>query len=363
MKYFQKALILAIFNLALIQKLQAQHLGKTPEGINIFKIDLSLDPEDRFVETATFFKEPVIELFQLYKDVISEAINYMFKFLDLITWSRFNERMQEIEGIADVLDLSSNQVMMMNFLYELDAYCTSIIARQDNGNLLLLRNLDFYFPNETKKITYIGKFYRAEKLLFEAPMFAGLVGVYTGMRENAFALSINERNPKKSDTGFMANIGMMFSGFSQISYLTRQVLQDCNDYNCAFSKLQTKTLIAGGYLILAGKQGNEGAVISRERTGTLFVQKLNDTQWYLVQTNQDHFDGKCPIRCQKANERIQAIGHKNITAENLRQNVLLQWPNLNFMSIYTTTYEVASKYSNTILVSATNLEDPGDLDT
>lgn len=108
-------------------------------------------------------------------------------------------------------------------------------------------------------------------------MFAGLVGIYTGYRPNGFALSINERNPKKSDSGFISNLGMMFSGFSQISYLARQVLTDCSDYHCAYSKLQSKTLIAGGYIILAGAKQNDGAVITRERTGTLDVTKLNDT--------------------------------------------------------------------------------------
>ena len=70
----------------------AQHLGKSPEGLEMFKIDLNLEPEDRFVEPTLYFKEPALELFKLYKDVISNAIAYMFKALDMVTWSRYNER-------------------------------------------------------------------------------------------------------------------------------------------------------------------------------------------------------------------------------------------------------------------------------
>lgn len=119
-----------------------------------------------------------------------------------------------MEGIADALELSTNEVMMMNFLYELDAYCTSVIIRNANGTLMMLRNLDFYFPNETRRTLYIAKFYRGNKYLFESPMFAGLVGVFTGFRPDGFALAINERNPKKTDSGFVSNMGMMFSGFT-----------------------------------------------------------------------------------------------------------------------------------------------------
>eukprot|EP00347_Sterkiella_histriomuscorum_P010753 403375054 len=340
---------------------KAQHMGKSAEGLEIFKIDLDLDPEDRFVEPTAHFKEAALELFNVYEEVISNAINYMFKALDMITWSRYNEKLEEMEGIADTLEKSTNEVMMMNFLYELDAYCTTIVVRQGNGDLCMLRNLDFYFPNETRKTLYIGKFYRGGRYLFEAPMFAGIVGIYTAYRPQAFALAINERNPKNNDMGFMQNLGMMFSGFTQISYLARQVMQECTTYECAYNRLQSKTLIAGCYLILVGMNQNEGAIISRERTSTLNIEKLNDTNWYLAQTNQDHFAGICPIRCQKARERIDLIGNKTVSPQNLLEKVMTQWPNLNYQTIYNSVYQMNKNISQTFYLSATDLTDPGDL--
>lgn len=101
----------------------------------------------------------------------------------------------------------------MNYLYELDAYCTSVVARMDNGTLLLARNLDFYFPNETKAILFIAKFYRGERFIFEAPMLAGTTGVFTGLKPNAFAISINERTKKDSTLNQLANLAMLFGGF------------------------------------------------------------------------------------------------------------------------------------------------------
>lgn len=45
------------------------------------------------------------------------------------------------------------------------------------------------------KLTYIGRFVRGEEELFETTMFAGYVGVMTGQKKNAFAVSLNTRKP------------------------------------------------------------------------------------------------------------------------------------------------------------------------
>ena len=117
-----------------------------------------------------------------------------------------------MEGIAEVLEKPTYEVMLMNTLYELDAYCTTLVVRMHNGTLMLARNLDFYFPNASRKVLYIARFHRGEKFLYEASMFAGVVGVYTGYRPNAFAIAINERTSKESSLPLMGNIGMIWSG-------------------------------------------------------------------------------------------------------------------------------------------------------
>lgn len=84
----------------------------------------------------------------------------MFRVLEIVTIDTQSDRYQEIEGIAEILELGTNEVLMMNYLYELDAYCTSIVGQMSNGTVFLARNLDFYFPEVTRKILYIAKFYR-----------------------------------------------------------------------------------------------------------------------------------------------------------------------------------------------------------
>jgi hypothetical protein len=82
---------------------------------------------------------------------------------------------------------------MMNFVYEFDSYCTSIVVKLQDNSIVHLRNLDFYFPDTMKEIMYIGKFYRGERYLFDAVMFAGDTGTYTGYKEDGFSITLNQR--------------------------------------------------------------------------------------------------------------------------------------------------------------------------
>lgn len=51
--------------------------------------------------------------------------------------------------------------------------------------------------------------------------------------------------------------------------LARETMIECHDYQCAKNKLATKTLIAGGYYILAGMKENEGVIITRDRNSVV----------------------------------------------------------------------------------------------
>lgn len=190
----------------------SSYLGKTPEGLEIHKIDLSEEPRLRFKEITKRFKNESLAVIEIYKDVISEAINFMFTILEMVTLSSSSEMYQELDGIAEELGLPTNDILMMNYLYELDAYCTSIVARMPNGTLFMARNLDFYFPNETRKTLYLAKFYRGDNFIFEAPMFSGIIGVYTGFKPKSFAMAINERTRKVSGFDFLKNLAMLFTG-------------------------------------------------------------------------------------------------------------------------------------------------------
>ena len=79
----------------------------------------------------------------------------MFRLIEMVTIDTDSEYYKEMEGIGEVLGFSTHEIVMINYLYELDAYCTSIIAKMSNNTVFLARNLDFYYPEETRKVLYI----------------------------------------------------------------------------------------------------------------------------------------------------------------------------------------------------------------
>jgi acid ceramidase len=85
--------------------------------------------------------------------------------------------------------------MILSYIYDLSAFCTSIIAKTMDNKILLSRNLDFTYPEEMRKIIYIAKFMRGGKLLYEATMFGTTNIVFTGMKPNSFSISLNMRIP------------------------------------------------------------------------------------------------------------------------------------------------------------------------
>ncbi len=98
--------------------------------------------------------------------------------------------------MAKYMNMNVNLLLIIQFVYDLSSFCTSIIvAEPETGDVIHLRNLDFANPAMMRNITYEGWFYRDDKLLYRATMFAGMNGVMTGERPNAFSISLNSRNP------------------------------------------------------------------------------------------------------------------------------------------------------------------------
>jgi hypothetical protein len=73
---------------------------------------------------------------------------------------------------------------------------------------------------------------------------------------------------------------------SLVSFLLRNVFQNCGDFNEALYNLSNDELIADVYYIISGVSSGEGAVISRNRFNATNVWTLDVSagRWYLVQT-------------------------------------------------------------------------------
>jgi hypothetical protein len=60
-----------------------------------------------------------------------------------------------------------------------------------NGTIIHSRNLDFEEPSIMRKVVYRAIFKKNGLYSFDAVMFAGTVGIYTGMKKGSFSVSEN----------------------------------------------------------------------------------------------------------------------------------------------------------------------------
>ena len=47
----------------------------------------------------------------------------------------------------------------MSFIYEYMSFCTSIVARQENGTIVHMRIMDSIAPEILRNVSYVGEFY------------------------------------------------------------------------------------------------------------------------------------------------------------------------------------------------------------
>jgi N-acylethanolamine-hydrolysing acid amidase len=293
-----------------------------------------LPAEQRFVEVSLVYKEQVSAVLESYLELVPWVIQMIIPKIASYFWWVQPEYYMELQGIATALGLDAPTLLMAQYVYEFSAFCTSVVAYDANGTIIHDRNLDFLFADAMRNITYEAHFMQNGEKLFTAVMFAGMNGVMTGHKEG-FSISLNERKPswRTNPYDLLINLIDIFSGFLQVSHVIRNTLAECSTYSCAFNKLATEPQIAPSYYALSGNDTYEGAIISRDRIGPAHIELLSADQWYIVQTNDDHWTGVCTIRCSYVKEGMDKIGRDNFTADQLVY-MLKQWPSNNDHSIY-----------------------------
>ena len=248
------------------------------------------------------FRHEIATTFNVVLGEIPKAVKDLFDWVYLIQFFTQNEKFREMRGIHKTLankDISLANVVLINTLYEIESWCTSVLITEPRyGYTMHLRNLDFDGADYFRTITYQAEFKRGDDHLFDAMMFAGNVGVYTGFKEGKFSISENQRWPNENKSGLLANLALDFLGFNEISWSIRNALTNLNTYEDAFAYLKDNKISALGYIILGGP--TSGAVISRNRMNAAHIEVLGNGNKFLVQTNNDHWETGCYDRCDVA---------------------------------------------------------------
>jgi len=100
---------------------------------------------------------------------------------------------EAMERLADVLGLPVLQTVTVNSISEYSTYCTSIVARDTNGLIAHVRNLDFDYTAVMKLLVYEAVMFKDGEYRANSPGIAGYYGSYTGHKPDSFSVSYNVR--------------------------------------------------------------------------------------------------------------------------------------------------------------------------
>jgi len=308
----------------------------------IIEINLDLPPEQRWqaavndVLTRHGFDDSFGEVMETIYAIVPQSVLDMVEPLMDDIDNSLGDYGKEIKGIMDVFaahgydkskNLTVGRLVIMNLVYELTAYCTSIVAQNANSSIFHGRNLDYNFAG-LPNLTYTVHFTSGGELQYYGTAFIGYVGLLTGMRPGAFSVSVDQRGLNDPITYLLDNLLYVLKGGKSVGFFLRDTLgSPYKNFSVLINTLNTTTLIAPVYLITAGVNPGEGAVITRDRdhaddsdgveNGVWSLQPPR--YWYRLETNYDHWE---PVPAQDdrrdpGNEMMTAIGAVNITANTL----------------------------------------------
>ena len=143
------------------------------KGLKTFEINLDEDPSLRWNEVATHFKTEAKLLLATLKPLIGGEIAN--KMVSAVNTSISQEYREEMEGIASVIDVAYEEVLLANVYYEVSGIgknvslfkraCTSIVAQNTNGSVFLARNQDYPPPFEL--VEFHAVFKRNDGIVFQ----------------------------------------------------------------------------------------------------------------------------------------------------------------------------------------------------
>lgn len=339
------------------------YLGNAPW----YTINLDQPPSERWKKLITDKKQPLTSMIQQIKELV-KFVFHSEKLIDLVDTKLpaivgslpppFDE---EIRGIADASGLPLGEVMLFNIFYEVFTVCTSVVAEDTSGKLFHARNLDFGLflgwdvKNNSWMITELLRplvvnvnFQRNNKTVFLSTSFAGYVGMLTGMKPGILTLTMNERF--SIDGGYIGVLEWILGirHGAWMSFLTRSVLENATSYEEAKTLLSKTVLLAPAYFILGGNQSGEACVITRSRQSCLDIWELDiqKGQWFVLETNYDHWKPPLPIdnRRALAMKCMNKTAQKNISFARI-YDMLSTKPVLNKLTTYTAMMSISeSKY-------------------
>jgi len=132
-------------------------------------------------------------------------------------------------------------------------------------------------------------------VVFEGTSFAGTIGMGgTCMVPGKWSGELNARDAHKSS--LQESIDRASKGQPCFPVLLRQACEHGGNFESGLKYLSETPMITSGYITIAGAAPGEGAIITRNGSGTdtdilrLPAGLPADKPWFLIQTNYEHWE-------------------------------------------------------------------------
>lgn len=309
----------------------------------IYQVNLANPPLTRWTHVQAEYASEIKAFAENYAEqVTKDELKGIVALLENGYLNR--EFAEELHGLANTVNITYDQAVFLNFMYEWNAYCTSIVVRLTNGTIIHGRNLDYMSSNFLMDTTVQIQVYKGTKYLYTSIGFAWYLGVGTGIGPG-YSVSQNQRSQGGRDETFEA----LAKGYQGDLWILRQSFINFQRYDEAIWYLSNSKLAASTYYIVAGLE--QGAILVRNRDDVAGSMLLNDQNWYLVQTNSDPWLKDPDGRRLTAMKNLDSIGQKNMNVDKLLE-VLQTFPVINPTTVFTTIMVPESGYLNTTIYTS-----------
>jgi hypothetical protein len=257
--------------------------------------------------------------------------------------------------------ISQGELALINLMYELTVWCTSIVSRTPSGEIVHGRNLDYGISGLQNLTATIEFTDGAGGTVFSSTAFVGYVGVLTGMNSE-FSVSVDQRGPAKGNTklenlmGILENVIAGATGGTSVGMFLRDQLEGGAEFENTLAVVADTKMIAPVYIIMGGTKENEAVVVTRDRLSAddevgegIWRIDSGDHYWRL-ETNYDHWVDvpETDNRRDPANACMEALTARGVSTDSVRE-CLSEEPVLNHGTVYTTLMSASEGYFDTLV--------------
>ena len=190
-----------------------------------FVIDIDSKPSARFAEVYNDRKEAMLLAYNTFQPQLPENLLKLFYYLQPLLHVVHRDLYEEAEAVSSFLGVDRVSVILMNFFAETLVNTNAVVAADLNGTLYHGFNIEVTEHAELfRNLTFEAVFTKKGKQIFNATMFAGVSGVFSGFRGHEYSVSFGRRIEEQNQFNSVKFVLGTVLGFSSEGMLLRETL-------------------------------------------------------------------------------------------------------------------------------------------